>query len=135
VKLKELSDITSNINVLYVEDDITLQEQNCELFKELFQTIDIAKDGEEALSLYKTKSFDIVITDINIPKVNGLSMIKYMQEKNSNQKFLITTVYKEKELKKDLEELSIRHFLTKPIPTKGLLEKIEDLVKELEVTC
>jgi len=135
VKLKELSGITSTLSVLYVEDDITLREQNNELFKELFHTIDVATDGEEALNLYKKQSFDIVITDINIPKINGLSMIKMMQEKRSNQKFLITTVYKQEELESQLKEMNLKHFLTKPIPTKWLLRKIEDIVNELEVAC
>jgi len=136
VELKELSSITSALNVLYVEDDITLREQNSEFFKELFNIVDIAVDGEEALKLYKIKNFDIVITDINIPKINGLSMIKLMQQEKQDQKFLITTVYKEEELKNQLEELNLKHFLTKPISTKWLLEKIEDIINELdEVAC
>ena len=136
MELKELSSITSALNVLYVEDDITLREQNSEFFKELFNIVDIAVDGEEALKLYKIKNFDIVITDINIPKINGLSMIKLMQQEKQDQKFLITTVYKEEELKNQLEELNLKHFLTKPISTKWLLEKIEDIINELdEVAC
>ena len=133
MKLKDLNSITSNLSVLYVEDDITLREQNSEFFKQLFKSVKIASDGEEAIKLYEENSFDIIITDINIPKINGLTMIKTIQQRDSNQKFLITTVYKEEELKEQLKELNLKHFLTKPIPTKKLLEKIEDIVNDFGV--
>jgi len=132
VKVKDLNSITSTLNILYVEDDITLREQNIEFFKQLFKNIEIATDGEEALRLYAKKSFDIVITDINIPKINGLSMIKMMQEKNEKQKFLVTTVYTKEELEQQMHDLKIEYLLTKPVLTKELLKKIEEIVQELE---
>ena len=135
MKLKDLSSITSNLSVLYVEDDITLREQNSEFFKQLFKSVKIASDGEEAIKLYEKNSFDIIITDINIPKINGLTMIKTIQQKDKNQRFLITTVYKEEELKEQLKELNLKHFLTKPIATKKLLKKIENIVNDFGVVA
>lgn len=134
MNIKELNTITSNLNILYVEDDRTLRIQNKEFLEELFHVVKTASDGEEALKLYEQINFDIVITDLNIPKINGLSMIKMMQEKNKEQIFLITTVYKEEELKDELKELNIKYFLTKPILTKNLLSEIEKILKELAVT-
>jgi YesN/AraC family two-component response regulator len=134
VNIKELNTITSTLNILYVEDDKTLRIQNKEFLEELFHLVKTAKDGEEALSIYEKIDFDIVITDINIPKINGLSMIKMMQEKNKNQIFLITTVYKESELKKELTKLNIKYFLTKPVLTKDLLSEIEKILKELALS-
>jgi CheY-like chemotaxis protein len=134
VNIKELNTITSNLNILYVEDDRTLRIQNKEFLEELFHIVKTASDGEEALKLYEQINFDIVITDLNIPKINGLSMIKMMQEKKKEQIFLITTVYKEEELKDELKELNIKYFLTKPILTKNLLSEIEKILKELAVT-
>ena len=134
MNIKELNTITSNLNILYVEDDRTLRIQNKEFLEELFHVVKTASDGEEALKLYEQINFDIVIADLNIPKINGLSMIKMMQEKNKEQIFLITTVYKEEELKDELKELNIKYFLTKPILTKNLLSEIEKILKELAVT-
>lgn len=134
MKVKELNNITSTLNVLYVEDDITLREQNSEFFQQLFQTIMIATDGEEAWKLYQKNNFDIVITDINIPKINGFSLIRLMQKQNEEQKFLITTVYKKEELQDQLKELDLKYFLTKPISTKELLNMIENIIQEIAVT-
>jgi YesN/AraC family two-component response regulator len=135
VKLKDLNSITSNLSVLYVENDIMLREQNSEFFKQLFKSVKMASDGEEAIKLYEKNSFDIVITGVNVPKINGLTMIKIIQQKDKNQRFLITTVYKEEELKEQLKALNLKYFLTKPIPTKRLLEKIEDIINDFGVVA
>ncbi len=131
MQLKDLKVLTESLVILYVEDDIYLRRQNREFMEHLFKKIEVADDGKCAMDLYQKQEFDIVITDINIPKINGFSMIKMMKKKNANQKFLITTVYKEEELKNQLDELKIKNFLSKPIQTMDLLKEIEDICQEL----
>lgn len=131
MQLKDLKVLTDSLAILYVEDDIDLRRQNREFMEHLFKKIEVADDGERAMELYQKHDFDIVITDINIPKINGLSMIKMMKKKNAEQKFLVTTVYKQEELKSQLCELNIKNFLSKPIQTIDLLREIEDICHEL----
>ncbi len=132
MKLKELTKLTSSINVLYIEDDKNLRTQNCELFKNLFDNIDSADDGEEALQLYKKNNYELVITDINIPLINGIEVIKSMKKTNPTQAFLITTVFQKSEWEKELKELEIDDYLTKPLQTTTLLKTIEKIIKRQE---
>ena len=67
---------TQDLEVLYVEDDTESREQMYEILEMLFSKIIVAKDGEEAYNLYKKNSFDIVITDLYMPKKDGLTLAK-----------------------------------------------------------
>ena len=130
MQVKELNLLSNELSILYIEDDLELRKQNKEFLKNFFKKIVLAKDGEEALWYFRNEHFDIVIADINIPKIDGISMLKKMKELKNDQKFLITTVYKKEELYESMKLLEIKHFLTKPILTKQLLKKLEEVVKE-----
>jgi YesN/AraC family two-component response regulator len=136
VQLKDLKELTEELDVLYIEDDMFLREQNGELLSQLFGRVVVTDDGFKALTIFKNRDFDLVITDINIPTINGINLIKKMKEINTSQSFIITTVYTESELCESIKELEIESFLTKPIQTKELLFEIEKTVNKLcEVTC
>ena len=71
-----------DLKVLYVEDNAMVRESTCDILDDYFSSVDIAVDGEDGLKLYKnlyeeTNTFyDIIITDIKMPKMNGIEMIK-----------------------------------------------------------
>ena len=62
----------TNLNLLYVEDDEEIIEDIDFFLKRHFNEIIIAQDGEEAFRYFEEKNPDIIILDINIPKLNGL---------------------------------------------------------------
>ncbi len=131
VQIKELADLTSSISVLYIEDDKHLKEQNQELLQNLFKVVDIADNGVDAIKLYKANNYELIITDINIPLLSGINVIKQIKDKKPLQAILVTSVFKEDELKKELKDLDFIHYLTKPLETKTLLKEIEVIIKNL----
>jgi len=135
VQIKELANLTSSISILYIEDDKYLKEQNQELFKNLFKIVDIADNGVDAIKLYEQNKYELIITDINIPLLGGINLIKQIKAKEPSQYILVTSVFKEDELKKELKDLDTIHYLTKPLETKTLLSEIELIVKNLLTTA
>ncbi len=131
MQIKELADLTSSVSILYIEDDKHLKEQNQELFQNLFKIVDIADNGVDAIKLYETNKYQLIITDINIPLLSGINVIKQIKDKKPLQAILVTSVFREYELKKELEDLDNIHYLTKPLETKTLLKEIEVIVKNL----
>ena len=81
---KQLQDIFSNLNVLYVEDDELLRNMSLEFFNIFFENIDIASDGEEGLERFQEKEYALVISDLNMPKINGYEMFKQIRKRNKN---------------------------------------------------
>ena len=135
MQIKELANLTSSISILYIEDDKYLKEQNQELFKNLFKIVDIADNGVDAIKLYEQNKYELIITDINIPLLGGINLIKQIKAKEPSQYILVTSVFKEDELKKELKDLDTIHYLTKPLETKTLLSEIELIVKNLLTTA
>ena len=134
MKLKELTKKTLSMDILYIQDDKNLLQQNRELFKNLFRKVDVTDNGVDALKLYKSSKYNLVIADINIPLINGVDVMKEMKTINPSQLFLVTSVFKQSEWQDELNKLEIKHYLTKPLETKKLLNAIEELVCDFEET-
>ncbi|PAF44526.1 response regulator transcription factor [Helicobacter sp. 11S02596-1] len=85
--------LLSNLSCLLVEDDkiaLSAMEQSLKPYCKRFLC---ASDGEEGLAIYKEHFFDIIITDINLPKLNGFEMIDAILSINQAQEFIIITSY------------------------------------------
>ena len=109
MKLKELTKKTLNMDILYIEDDKHLLQQNRELFKNLFRKVDVTDNGVDAIKLYKSSKYNLVITDINIPLINGINVMREMKSINPSQLFLVTSVFKQSEWQDELNKLEIKH--------------------------
>ncbi len=131
--IKGLKNITKNLNLLYVEDNSCLSKIKTELFEDIFKLTDLAEDGEIGLEKYKKNHYDLVITDINLPKLNGLKMIEEIFKLYENQSVIVISAYSEVEYLSKIKELNIEHFLTKPAKSKDILNAIYQSVKSLEV--
>ncbi len=119
---------TKELHVLYVEDDLMLLKSSEELFSNYFKSITIALNGREGLEKYtaykqKTDSFyDLVITDINMPQLNGIDMSSKVLAMNPMQAIIITTAHNENEFLSKAIELGINGFITKPIDNSTLTQ-------------
>ena len=136
---KTLLENTQTLNVLYIEDDTMLLESTKEMFEIFFKCVDTAQNGEEGLlhykNFYKAHHFyyDIVITDINMPKINGLDMAEKILKINSEQAIIITTAYNEMEHLSQAINLSLDGFIIKPLETqkfKKILSKTAQAIND-----
>ena len=118
--LKKLREETKNITVLYAEDDKETRDQFIELFSMLFENIEISFDGKDALDKYKQKKYDLVITDINMPKMNGLELIESLRAINEFQKVIIVSAHNSSEYLLEAIALDVDGFLLKPIDISQL---------------
>ncbi|QKJ23544.1 response regulator [Poseidonibacter lekithochrous] len=137
-ELKELLPFCKLINVLFVEDNDIVREQTIKMLKKVFPNIDTANNGKEAIEIYesftlKNNSFyDIVISDLSMPILNGSDLCKMILEKNPSQSIIILSAHTESEEFLELEKLSIKGFVQKPIDQTALLTKLISVIKELK---
>ena len=85
-KIKELADFSKTIKVLYVEDNVDARESTLNMLENLFNDITIAIDGQDGLDKFSEGKFDLIISDINMPNMNGIEMISKW-----NMKYTIRT--------------------------------------------
>ena len=89
-----------------------------------------AVNGEEALARYREMNSDVVLMDILMPKMDGVSATKCILEYDPNAKIIIVTAMGKRGLEKDCIEAGASDFIMKPYNTKDLLKTINSLVKD-----
>ncbi len=134
IPIKELATKTKDITVLYVEDEENIREQTIMIFDMLFESIDTALDGEDGWKKYQNNSYDIVFTDISMPKMNGFELIKRIKKKNPLQKVVIISAYNTAEYLFDGIELGVDGFILKPIKMDKMALNIQKLADAITAT-
>jgi len=113
--IEELIEKTKSIDLLYVEDDDIARDETSELFSIIFKSVVSAKDGVDALDKYKNSSFDLIITDISMPNMDGVELIKNIRNINPDQKIIVLSAHNDKHHKDEVMQLGVENFLFKPM--------------------
>ena len=138
VELKNLVSYSKNLKVLYVEDNQESRIQALKMFENYFTHIDVAVDGQDALQKYKkyfydtNNYYDLVITDIRMPKMNGIDMSKAIYKLNLHQKIIIISAYSDKNYFIDLINLGVDGFIQKPLSFEQVSEAFAQLSKNIQ---
>jgi len=125
-----LEEYGSKISVLFVEDDPGIAKEMSLLLKEIFYDVHLSRDGREGLisyiNYYKENNFnfDLVITDIQMPNMNGIELIENIYKENPNQQVLVLSAHNESEYLMKLVNIGISQFILKPIDYDNFLEII-----------
>jgi len=117
-----------DISILIAEDEDELREYFSEYLQIFFKNVYVAKCGEEAYEKYIQNHPDIILTDINMPKIDGLKLISHIREKDSATKIIIMSAHSEQEKLLRAIELNLVTYLIKPIKTDTLKKVIFDIV-------
>ena len=133
-----------NLRVLYVEDSEIVRESTCDILDQYFDAFDIATNGEDGLQKYKQfyeehhTFYDIVITDINMPKMNGIEMIKLILEMDPETNIIVMSAHNEADYLLQLINLGISNFVLKPVDITlfqtMISRTIETVIKQKQLT-
>lgn len=123
---------TKNIKILVVEDDEIARENEIEYLQEYFENIYEAKDAIEALKIYEQIQPSIIITDIQMPKLNGLEFVQKIREKNDEVQIIILTAFCDKDYLLKAIELKLVKYLVKPINEKEFYKALQTCVNNLQ---
>ena len=127
IGIKELAQQTKNISVLYVEDEEGVREQTMMILSMLFEHIDAAFDGEDGWQKYQKSSYDLVLTDISMPRMDGLELTRHIKEQDPMQKVAIVSAYNTADYLLQAIELGADGFILKPIKMDKMLVSIKKL--------
>ncbi|MDF1876642.1 response regulator [Sulfurimonas sp. SAG-AH-194-L11] len=124
----------SSTSILYVEDDSSVRD----FVKVIFEKNDIknvvfASNGEEALDTYTQSTFDLVITDMIMPVMDGFTLIEHIKKINDKQIFIMVTGLENRDDLIRAIELHISYFISKPIRPKKFMKILNEsfeLVRE-----
>lgn len=119
--------------ILYVEDEEGIRENVKRPLRYFSSELFIACDGQEGLELYKKYNPDIVVTDIKMPRMDGIEMSKAIKEIKPKQYIIIITAHNESRFLMEAVEMHIDSYILKPIDLDLLEKKIEIITENINI--
>jgi PAS domain S-box-containing protein len=122
----------NNYTVLYAEDEPEIQNIVLKILKNYFGNILLATDGEEALEIFNTHKVDLLITDICMPKLNGIELITKIREHLESIPILVMSANNDKEYFLQCIKLKVSGFVTKPLDIEDFKSEILERLREID---
>lgn len=116
-----------NISLLFVEDNETIRFLYNRLLSKRVARFYIGENGLEGLKLYKEHKPDLIITDISMPVMDGLEMIRHIKAITPDIKVIVMSAYSIKEYFLEAINLGVNGYLIKPVEAKKLYALIDEL--------
>lgn len=124
-----MTSILKEITLLYVEDDETIRPMLEKVLGRKVKELFVAQDGEEGYQKFIDHNPDIILTDIKMPKQDGIAMAKKIKKINENIPVIVTSAHSEANYFLEAIELGIDAYLLKPINRNKLLDSLESNAK------
>lgn len=128
----EFKSALSNIKILYIEDDDEVREYIDEFLRRYVKDICSVNSAEKALEVYSTFQADLMIVDINLPKMNGIDFIKHIRQDDTKTRIIVSTAYTNKEFTLEAIELQLTRYLVKPITSDDIFSVLRKAIEELD---
>ncbi|MDX1295808.1 MAG: response regulator, partial [Sulfurimonadaceae bacterium] len=120
------------ITLLYVEDDDQVRDTMTSILSDEVETVYSAADGQEGLELFQKHPVDLVITDIKMPRMDGLQMSEAIRREADHTPIIVTTAFSDSDVLLDAIEVQVDKFLLKPIRMRQLLGEVSKFAKQIE---
>lgn len=131
--MKELFKYLKDIRVLYVEDEPSIREELEFFLNKIVKELYVASNGEEGFEKYKEHKPDLVITDLQMPKLDGIEMGKLIKEFDNDAKIIVLTAYNDSNYLFEAIKLNISNYLTKPLDLQLLVETLVSTAKTINL--
>ncbi len=126
-----------NLKVLFVEDEDLAREKLGKFLKKRFEVVELCPNGLEGFfkfqeSYNSNKKFDIILSDINMPKMDGLEMLEKIREIDGKVPCLLLTARTESENMMKAITLQVRDYILKPINLELITKKLNIICEEIQ---
>lgn len=131
MKKQEINEILTSLTIAYVEDEKNIRENMSKTLNLLCKNCIEFQSAEELLNYYEKNSVHIIITDINLPNMNGIELIKKIREKDEKIPIILLTAYIETQYLFDAIKYKVVEYLPKPIDYETLIQALLKATKDL----
>ncbi len=121
--------------ILVIDDDPLIGESLKKLLEKLGYEVQIASLGLEALDLVSREVFDLVVTDIRMPGMEGLATLRAIRElrkefKKPQLPEIVITAYEDEKVREEAKRMGVRDFILKPFEVEAFVEALEKILRE-----
>jgi len=129
-ELEDLIEFSKTVKVLYVDSESNVRDDYYGVFKIFFHDIDVASNGEEALSYFEKNRYDLIITAIDMPVMNGVELISKVREISRHITVLVLS--SQKKYFVDFIRLGIDGYILNPIEVEQFVMIIQKVIEALQ---
>lgn len=125
-----------HLKILFVEDHVETLHNYQRFFQRYYKNFEVAVDGLEAYKKYQSFKPDIIFLDINIPKLDGIELLKRIRRQDLVTKVIMLTAHSEDKFVNKVMELGVSSYLIKPVgrgEIKETLNKVEEEIRNKEI--
>ncbi|WP_044414948.1 response regulator transcription factor [Halarcobacter anaerophilus] len=139
-RLKNIINITKKLSVLYLEDNVDVRNQTLKMLNLFFEDIEVGTNGNEGLTLFKERnkyestSFDLIITDIEMPEIDGISMINKIREFDKKIPILIFSAHSRTDYFLKTIDAGIVGYILKPYNIEQISNSLEKLIEKEDLS-
>ena len=131
--IKKLVSVSKTLKVLYVEDDVEVRTTTLLMLRNLFDFITVAVDGADGLEKFRSDKFDLIISDINMPNMNGIEMLKNIRNENLEISFIILSAHDEVDYFIDTIKYGVDGYILKPIERQQLVFNLGKVLEKIKL--
>ncbi|MBT4286577.1 MAG: response regulator [Deltaproteobacteria bacterium] len=128
---KELIEYSKKCSLLYVEDDERLRTDTLRLLDMFFNNIEVATNGKEGLDVFQPRQFDIVISDLFMPIIDGAELSRRIKHIDPNQMIIILSAHDEYEFTEKLKKTGVSDFIFKPLDLQKFIDVLFPICKNI----
>jgi len=123
----ELKQELKRMTILYVEDEEMTRKTFERSLNRMFGTIFQAENGKIGLDIFQKEKIDLILTDVNMPEMNGLEMSKEIKSINKRVPIIISSAYNDSNFLMQAIDIGIDHYITKPVDMKKFRARLEEI--------
>jgi len=124
-------ELIKTLKVLYVEDEIALRDITSSSIESIISTLVVADNGKDGLEKFNNGEFDLIITDLSMPVMDGITMIKEIRKINATIPIVVTTAFgSQNEEVEKLQEIGMSAYIMKPVDVMKLLQTIDESIAQ-----
>jgi signal transduction histidine kinase len=124
--------MTSNAEILIIEDEKQVRQSYQEMFTYFGYNVDVACNGTEGLRLINKKDYDVVVTDLNMPEMNGIEVLKYIKKRKPYIEVIVITGYATLENAIQAMKIGAYDYFTKPVDLEHVRIVISKCIQQIK---
>ena len=118
-----------DIKILIVDDEEHTRLGYAEVLRLDDYVVDIAENGKEGLRAAQEKEYDVIVTDLRMPEMDGMTFIEKLRKFNQNVKVVVITAFGSFKSFKKVTSLGVVEYINKPVRAKDLKEAIQKVIR------
>jgi DNA-binding response OmpR family regulator len=123
--------MTDKGKILVVDDEYSLRTTLAAQLKEQGYSVSSAEDGDVAIKMLRSQTFDLILLDLKMPNVDGYEVLKFVKQKHPKTKVVVLTGFADLKNALDSRGLGADHFLAKPFERKELLALVRRILADV----